>query len=316
MILLTGVLRKDPLGIAPSVLIAKLPTDGPHDAVLRQVKENRSRDLVKSVAERVESFADGHSPESVLGRALLITSIFDYDPAAALRAAVDHDGDRAAVAAIVGALVGARHGLPGLPPGSRSVLDLVESVATDLFVAFDMEQPEEPPVPVDHPGLPPVTDALRAEGRNNPDGWVWCHDSEADHRLLPEPPPAALLGAYKVGPDGELTGEVYLDPNYRPGPAKRGFPLPRNEFEDVLNLVTAEWLPPDRLPAALLAAQVLFVPGPDGVPRVSVDEQGTASWWCTRHRPTCRRVCARPRRPCPPCGDSWRTRWSSSIPVV
>lgn len=132
----------------------------------------------------------------------------------------------------------------------------------------------EPVGSSNHPGLPPITDAMREEGRRNPGGWVWCADRDVDPRYIEGVPNFALLGAYKVDQAGELTGETYINDEYRPGPSKRGFPEPRTEFELVLNFIAAGWLPHERiLGAALSSPFILDIDSPDKL-RIGVDAQG------------------------------------------
>ncbi|MGH3860816.1 TNT domain-containing protein [Actinokineospora sp.] len=128
--------------------------------------------------------------------------------------------------------------------------------------------------PSSHPGLPPITDALRAEAKRNPGGWVWCADPEVDPRYIEGAPNFTLLGAYKVDDSGDLTGVTYINDAYLPGPSKRGFPEPLSEFELVLNFVAAGWLPHERiLPAVLDSPFQLETDGAGGL-RIGVDGQG------------------------------------------
>jgi hypothetical protein len=125
-----------------------------------------------------------------------------------------------------------------------------------------------------HPGLPPITDAMRAEAARNPGGWVYCADPDVDPRFIEGMPLRVLLGGYKVGPDGQFTGETYLNEEYRPSPRRRGYPEPQTEFEVVLGYVAAGWLPHERiLPAAMSAPFILETDGQGGL-RVGVDSSG------------------------------------------
>ncbi|CRK61182.1 hypothetical protein [Alloactinosynnema sp. L-07] len=127
---------------------------------------------------------------------------------------------------------------------------------------------------IDLPELPPVTDALRAEARRNPGGWVWCADPDVDPRHIEGPPNFALLGAYRADENGELTGETFRNDQYLPGPTRRGFPAPRTDFELVLNFVSAGWLPQERILSASLDADFILDTDGAGGLRVGVDEQG------------------------------------------
>jgi hypothetical protein len=129
-------------------------------------------------------------------------------------------------------------------------------------------------IPSNHPGLPPITDAMRAEAARNPGGWVYCADPDADPRFIEGMPLPVLLGGYRVGEDGQFTGETYVNEEYRPSPRRRGYPEPQTEFELVLGYVAAGWLPQDRiLPAVLTAPFILETDGNGGL-RVGVDDRG------------------------------------------
>ncbi|MEV4319762.1 glycohydrolase toxin TNT-related protein [Actinocrispum sp. NPDC049592] len=126
----------------------------------------------------------------------------------------------------------------------------------------------------DHPGLPPITDGMRAAAARNPGGWVYCADPDVDPRYIEGMPLPVMLGGYKVGPDGQFTGETYLNEEYRPSPRRRGYPEPQTDFELVLGFVAAGWLPQDRvLPAALNSPFLLETDGNNGL-RVGVDNNG------------------------------------------
>ena len=58
-----------------------------------------------------------------------------------------------------------------------------------------------------------------AEAREHPDGWVY----EIDPRYDPNGrvPMKGIVRGWKVSPAGELTGEVWENPEYEPSPARR-----------------------------------------------------------------------------------------------
>ncbi|GAA1269760.1 hypothetical protein [Saccharothrix xinjiangensis] len=139
-----------------------------------------------------------------------------------------------------------------------------------------------------HPGLPPVTDALREEARRNPGGWVWCADPDVDPRYVEGAPSATLLGAYRSGPDGLLTGEVFPNPDYRPSPRRSGFPEPRSEFDLVLGYVAVGRLPRERVLRAVLDSPLVLETDGSGGLRVGVDQAGRkfiAAWSAPGHVP-------------------------------
>ncbi|PPK65488.1 glycohydrolase toxin TNT-related protein [Actinokineospora auranticolor] len=128
--------------------------------------------------------------------------------------------------------------------------------------------------PGGHPGLPPITDAMRAEAARTPGVWVYCADPDADPDLIDGTPLPVLLGGYKIGDDGRFTGETYVNEEYRPGPRRRGFPPPETEFERVLGHVAAGWLPRDRLVPVALDAPFVLETDDEGGLRVGVHPDG------------------------------------------
>lgn len=128
--------------------------------------------------------------------------------------------------------------------------------------------------PSNHPGLPPITDAMRAEAARNPGGWLYCADPDADPRFIAGMPLPILLGGYKVGDDGQLTGETYVNEDYRPSPRRRGYPEPQTEFEVVLGYVAAGWLPHERILSAAVNATFLLETDGTGGLRAGVDNNG------------------------------------------
>lgn len=207
-------------------------------------------------------------PDTAWGQAVEIVSSLGHRPQAALYAA-----PTALTAALVGALLGAWHGIPGLPEGGANYdRDLAETVATDAFLAFD---PAYEPKRLSHPGLPEVTDAMRAEAAKTPGGWLYCADPDVDPRYVEGVPLVTMLGGYEVGADGQLTGNSWINDEYLPSPRRLGLPQPENPFEDVLNLVTAGWLPYEAILSAALHTEFL-VHAPDGTPAVTRDANGTS----------------------------------------
>jgi hypothetical protein len=60
-----------------------------------------------------------------------------------------------------------------------------------------------------------VTDEVVQAARKNPNGWVY----KIEGSFGPDEyvPPEAVVGAWKVDGNGNLTGEFVNNPNYRPG---------------------------------------------------------------------------------------------------
>jgi hypothetical protein len=55
-----------------------------------------------------------------------------------------------------------------------------------------------------------------AEASRHPDGWVY--EIEGTRGPSEAVPPEAILGAWKVDPQGRIVGEFIPNPNYRPKP--------------------------------------------------------------------------------------------------
>jgi hypothetical protein len=199
------------------------------------------------------------------GQAVRIVSSLGHHPPAALAAGAFDP----LVSALTGALLGAWHGIPGLPLGPQQ--NLAECVATEAFLAFD---PKYAPAETTHPGLPPISDKMRAEAARTPGGWIYCADPDIDPHYIQGAPLFTLLGAYEVGPDGQFTGKTWVNDEYKPSPQRLGLPEPQCEFEEVLNLVTAGWLPYEAIMSAALESMLLAQPGPDGNLAIARDAQG------------------------------------------
>ncbi|HUQ59925.1 type VII secretion system-associated protein, partial [Lentzea sp.] len=201
-------------------------------------------------------------PATPWGQAVQIVSTAGHHPPTALEKTADP-----LVSALVGALLGAWHGIPGLPHSNQRWL--AECVATQAFLAFDPKY-----AGTAHPGLPSISDKMRAEALKTPGGWLYCADPDIDPRYIEGAPLHTLLGAYEIGQDGQFTGRTWVNDEYRPSPRGLGLPAPENEFEEVLNLVTAGWLPYEAILSAALESELLILPAPDGSLAVLRDDQG------------------------------------------
>ncbi|ONI88603.1 hypothetical protein ALI144C_06090 [Actinosynnema sp. ALI-1.44] len=125
-----------------------------------------------------------------------------------------------------------------------------------------------------HPGLPPINDDMRAAAAQNPNGWVYCADPDVDPRFIEGIPLPVVLGGYKVGPDGQFTGETFVNEDYRPSPRLRGYPEPQTDFELVLGYVAAGWLPHHEIVPVSLEAPFLLETDGNGGLRIGVDGNG------------------------------------------
>ncbi|MGW6914473.1 type VII secretion system-associated protein [Kitasatospora sp. NPDC054939] len=116
--------------------------------------------------------------------------------------------------------------------------------------------PPAPPVPP----APVLTDAMRAEARKRPGGWLYSIDPGFDPDGTV--PGHGVIGAWEIDRTGEVVG-FRPNPNYRPTPMALGFPRPVSELENTLQLAATGYRGDADLVAALLAAEVLVrgVPG-------------------------------------------------------
>ena len=60
---------------------------------------------------------------------------------------------------------------------------------------------------------PVLSDQMRQEAKRNPNGWVYEIDAQITDPFG-EVPPFAIKGAYKVDPNGEITGAFEANKNY------------------------------------------------------------------------------------------------------
>ncbi|MGW5052650.1 ADP-ribosylglycohydrolase family protein [Actinokineospora sp. NPDC004072] len=127
------------------VWVAGRDVPAPTDEIAAVVAESMPDFRVGEADHRdPELIGDGRSAVSALGRAFAAVTGFENRPAAALRRAVNHSGRSALTGALVGAFLGARTGLPGLPAELREPLELralIEGVATDAVLHFDRTPP-------------------------------------------------------------------------------------------------------------------------------------------------------------------------------
>ncbi|WP_418189840.1 type VII secretion system-associated protein [Amycolatopsis orientalis] len=106
------------------------------------------------------------------------------------------------------------------------------------------------------PRKPKITEEMRANAKANPNSWLYVIDEAFD----PEGPvPSwAVVGAYPVNGAGEIVEDFHPNDRYRPSPKALGFPEPRNELEQLLQLVRTNHRPAADLPRVFLDS-TLFV---------------------------------------------------------
>ncbi|WP_370945826.1 ADP-ribosylglycohydrolase family protein [Amycolatopsis sp. cg5] len=114
---------------------------------LRAMAENTLPDYKTEslpLLKQPDEIGDGQSAVSVLGRTFAAISAYENDPEAAMRRAVAHTGRTPLTGALVGALLGARGGIPGLPQRwveKLELRDVIENLASDAFFHFDRTSP-------------------------------------------------------------------------------------------------------------------------------------------------------------------------------
>ncbi|GAA4550616.1 YrhB domain-containing protein [Amycolatopsis samaneae] len=126
-----ALLTKDAFALPVHILLKHLLSGDDLAKSVLALREDRAADDVA----QFEGIGDGRQPQSVLGRALFAAAKRGHDPAAALELAA---GGGPVCAALTGALVGARVGVPGLPfVSSLTDLGLLDNAASDVFRHFN-----------------------------------------------------------------------------------------------------------------------------------------------------------------------------------
>lgn len=63
--------------------------------------------------------------------------------------------------------------------------------------------------------IPEITDEMRAEARQQPNGYVYCIDSNyAPNGANGAVPPEGVIGAYPVDSDGNIVNDFQANPHY------------------------------------------------------------------------------------------------------
>lgn len=112
------------------------------------------------------------------------------------------------------------------------------------------------------PPTPPITDALRAEARANPGGWVYAIDPE--FAGVDSVPPEGIIGAWQADEAGALSGEFTPNPRYVPSPSARGWAAPTTKLERVLQLARAGHSTGEQLDQEFADADVVIFSRPEG----------------------------------------------------
>lgn len=104
---------------------------------------------------------------------------------------------------------------------------------------------------------PPITEQMRQHARQNPNTWLYIADpgyAEDDGDV----PPEGIVGAYRIGADGEIDEEFQFNDAYVPSEMTANPLEPTNELERVLVEIAAGQRPEDDLPPAVLDAELLL----------------------------------------------------------
>lgn len=102
---------------------------------------------------------------------------------------------------------------------------------------------------------PPITEAMRAQARQQPGTWIYVTDPAfAQTRNVP---PWGVTGGYPVDKTGEIQPAFQPNPNYRPSPLALGLAQPVNELEGALQLAATGYGSAEALLAVLAATEVV-----------------------------------------------------------
>lgn len=113
-----------------------------------------------------------------------------------------------------------------------------------------------------HASAPPITEAMRASARANPNSWLYVLDPAFTHS--DDAPQWAVVGAYPVDATGEIEPRFAPNDTYRPSPRALGWPEPTTQLERIIQLAKAGHRPAGDLPATVLEATLLVFDPADG----------------------------------------------------
>lgn len=109
---------------------------------------------------------------------------------------------------------------------------------------------------------PPITEAMRASARANPNSWLYVRDPAFTDSA--DAPQWAVIGAYPVDSTGEIEPRFAPNDTYRPSPRALGWPEPTTQLEWIIQLAKAGHHPAADLPASVLGASLLVYDPGDG----------------------------------------------------
>ncbi|MFF8259186.1 type VII secretion system-associated protein [Streptomyces virginiae] len=101
-----------------------------------------------------------------------------------------------------------------------------------------------------------VTESMRAEAARNPGSWVYAIDPFVDP--AGRVPPYAILGAWKVDDQGEITDEFRGNSKYRPSPQVMGMSEPTDPVDAAIQLAASGYGPEAEVCKTLVASSVFL----------------------------------------------------------
>lgn len=124
---------------------------------------------------------------------------------------------------------------------------------------------------VEADGIRVIPEAVRAAAREAPGHWIGVVDPEWTEERTP--PEWAVLGEWRSDDDGDV-GTYRANPAYRPSARALGWPEPTDPVDAAAQRAATGYGPVEEAVAALAAAEVTVVAGPDGIPLVAAGQDG------------------------------------------
>lgn len=118
---------------------------------------------------------------------------------------------------------------------------------------------------------PEIPEAVRAAARQAPGHWIGVVDPEWPEERTP--PEWAVLGEWRSGDEGDV-GTYRANPAYRPSARALGWPEPTDPVDAAAQRAATGYGSVDEALAALAAAEVTVVAGPDGAPLAAAGQDG------------------------------------------
>ncbi|MGA5798311.1 type VII secretion system-associated protein [Streptomyces cellulosae] len=120
-------------------------------------------------------------------------------------------------------------------------------------------------------GIPVIPEAVRAAARQAPGHWIGVVDPAWTEERTP--PEWAVLGEWRSDDDGDV-GTFRANPAYRPSARALGWPEPTDPVDAAAQRAATGYGSVEDAVAALAAAEVTVVAGPDGTPLVAAGQDG------------------------------------------